>query len=233
MNEIENNTTAENVDNLDSLENILSGYTKPFVDETPAPTVNETKTTWAPWENNANDTGKPDEKISGISIEHNPSGSDPEIRYYKSGPKKGQPRPPRKGQTVSKPTTLQASAFLTGAILLSMVDMLLPMAMAGLNNWRSKVKIKADDLKLSEANKKELTPIADAVLKELNIVASPSLLLGVALFGAYAANMMMVRSEAEAKQKLEKFNNNYESNKATNFAPPSKNDVRSVPNTHY
>lgn len=206
-----------------TLDDIMSEYTAPFVDSAPP-----TNTEQFPWSSAPGTQQTGNKPANGFNITHDPAGSDPEVRLYKSGPKAGQPRPPRKGQPVSKPTNLQASAFLTGALLLSFLDMLLPLALAGLNNWRSKIKIKADDLMMTSKQKEELKPMADAVLRELNVQASPTVLLCIGMVGIYAGNVMMLRSESEMKMKLE-----HEKNKGMADKAPSPNDVRRVPNTHY
>lgn len=219
----ENETPVVESTDFEDIEKILAGYDKPATDSAPV-TSSEPVPGKMPWET---DYKEPSGKQVPFSISHNPSGSDPEIRYYKTGPKAGQPRPARKGQAISKPTEIKASSFLTGAILISMVDMLIPMALAGLNNWRSKVKINADDMKMTDAQKKELDPVATAVLQELNIQASPTLLMGVMMVGIYAGNLMLLRSDAEAKQKLN------EKTKEANIKADSVNNVRRVPNSSY
>lgn len=118
--------------------------------------------------------------------------------YYVSGKKKGQLRPNKTkvSYNPSKPATLSGE-FLTGAIVIMLIDILLPLLFAGINNTVSKKKIDADKLKLTDKQKKEFEPIADAVLKSIKIEANPVLVLAVGLVGAYGMNFYLIKNDIE------------------------------------
>lgn len=161
-------------------------------------------------------------------ITHNPAGSQPTQEYYVRGPKKGQPKPVSKNKApIPPPTTIQASSFLTGAIFLTLLDIFVPTILVGLNNMTSKVKMKYDGMKLTDAQKKELEPVANAVLKEVNLNASPALLLGIAILGSYLPMFLVARSEAQAKHKIN------EKDKKVSFETNTKNDIRKFSNIRY
>jgi len=135
-----------------------------------------------------------------FSITHDPAGSDPKQEYYKRGAKKGLPKPAG-SQSKPKPTTIVASSLITGSLFITMIDIILPMVFAGLNNWRSKVKVDSDKMKMTQRQKDDLAPIGDAVVKELNINANPVALLLIGLGGIYGGNLVMLRNEAEKEMK--------------------------------
>lgn len=238
MSENNNEPTPATGTGLDELEKLLQTYDKPAdisapIEATkPAPVNGD-----FPWLNNGGTgaTIQPEKVPSqGFSISHNPQGSEEPIRYYKTGAKAGQIKPPRKSgkpavNVPQTPNTLQASSFLNGAILLGMLDLLLPMVLCGLNNWRSKIKINPDKLGMTPKQKEELRPAADAVLKELNINASPSLILGIAIVGIYTTNLMLLRSESEAQMKIKQ----NEQAKKTNNQADSVDAIRRVSNARY
>lgn len=118
--------------------------------------------------------------------------------YYQSGKKKGQLKPnkTRVSYQPNKPATLSGE-FLTGAIVIMLIDILLPLIFAGINNTVSKKKIDADKLKLTDKQKKEFEPIADAVLKSVKIEANPLLVLGIGLVGAYGMNFYLLKNDIE------------------------------------
>lgn len=201
------NVTVENPE-LAELSALFKSYDKPAIETTPTgekPIDNSnSEFPWLSTGATGNEKTPVQSPPSGFSITHDPNGSIPKTEYYVRGPKKGQPKPPSKSRpVVPQPTTIQASSFLTGAILLSMVDLIIPVALVGLNNMKSKVKLKADSLKMSDAQKRELAPIADAVLKEMNVNASPVMLLSIALLGVYVPTFLMIKSEAETQAKLD------------------------------
>ncbi len=116
--------------------------------------------------------------------------------YFVSGKKKGQLRKKaRLSYNPTKPATLNGQ-FLTGAIMLTLVDILLPLLFAGINNTLSKKKIDPDKLKLTTEQKKEFEPVADAVLKSIKFEANPVLVLSVGLLGAYGINYFMLKNES-------------------------------------
>jgi hypothetical protein len=120
----------------------------------------------------------------------------PSIEYYRTGKKAGQPRPPKKNAvTVNKATeqTTLSGEILTGALFITMVDLILPMIISGINNRFSKDKIKASDLYLSQKQKNELAPIADRVVKQFDFNGNPNILLLFSMVGIYGANFAMLK----------------------------------------
>lgn len=120
--------------------------------------------------------------------------------YYQSGKKKGQRKPQgtRVSYNPTKPAQLSGE-FLTGSIVIMLIDILLPLIFAGINNTVSKKKIDADKLKLTDKQKKEFEPIADAVLKSIKIEANPVLVLAIGLIGAYGMNFYLIKNDIESE----------------------------------
>lgn len=133
------------------------------------------------------------EKVTPINT--NPAPSINPLDTYKSGKKAGQPRKPRVTATFTpdqNPGSLSGE-LLTGALFLTLVDLLFPIIICGINNRFTKDKIKASDLSLTEKQKKEIAPIADRVLKQINVQANPTLLLFLSMVGIYGANFAVAK----------------------------------------
>lgn len=114
------------------------------------------------------------------------------VEYYKSGKKAGQPKPPKKVRVGYTPTIEMSqinSNLLSGALFLTLVDLVLPMLVAALNNRFSKIKVKASELMMTAKQKNELAPIADKVMSQVNITANPTLLLCISMFAIYGMNL--------------------------------------------
>lgn len=131
------------------------------------------------------------------------------IEYFQRGAKRGQPKPyrpiynnphqqqPQTQFTVSTPppATMGGSAVLNGAMFLVLVDLLFPMILEIANNWLDpKNKISARQLKLDDKQKKDIEPIADMVMKQVNINGNPTWLLIMALAGTYGLNFMALKA---------------------------------------
>jgi len=86
--------------------------------------------------------------------------------------------------TTTAPAPGTVSPFLvTGHLALIVVDALIPTGMAfALNKYGWKVK--RNDLKLTEEERKDIEPIMDIVVKDM--IADPKILLALCLIGAYA-----------------------------------------------
>jgi hypothetical protein len=135
------------------------------------------------------------------------------IRYYQSGSKKGQPRPARQspamtgaiktGVHVNAPvqTVMQGSSILTGAMFITLIDLVFPMLIELGNNLLTKQKISANDLKLTKVQKDELQPLADLVVKQINFTGNPIWLLALSLIGTYAMNFMVLKATGEKPRK--------------------------------
>jgi hypothetical protein len=99
----------------------------------------------------------------------------------------------RKKGSKNKSTDIPESEFidsqlLTGSLLILVIDILFPLVIVTVSNMLNKsAKITAEDLQLTEKQKKDLTPVADAVAKKINI-DNPLLLMVVCLGGIYGMN---------------------------------------------
>lgn len=128
--------------------------------------------------------------------------------YYQTGKKAGQLRPSVSRPKVdvvpnNTPTTISGD-IISGALFMTMIDLLLPMAFVTANNYFSKVKIKPDDLELTAKQKSELEPIAEKVAAQVRLTANPTVVLIFTLAGIYGMNFMKAKINAEAKLVLKK-----------------------------
>lgn len=220
---------------MDNLDAILAGYDKPAnVVSDPAQPQPQPQ---APANDQPMFPGETVPPKQGFSITHNPAGSDPKLEYYVRGPKKGQLKPSKKNSGTSspnsnvKPTSIQASTLLTGAMFITMIDLILPMGFCALHNWQfPDAKIDARDLKMKDYQRNELAPIADAVAREMNINASPVVLLLVGIVGIYGLNMMTLHNEAVAKAKIAKKNEQAKKDSAKTTAENHTKTVPFIPN---
>lgn len=127
-----------------------------------------------------------------------------QVEYYKTGKKAGQPRPNKKAPvTVNRATeqTTLSGEILTGALFITLVDLVMPLIIAGLNNRFSKNKIKASDLSLTQKQKNELAPIADRVVKQFDFNGNPNILLIFSMLGIYGANYAMLKFNSKPDEK--------------------------------
>ncbi len=132
------------------------------------------------------------------------------IQYYRTGKKAGQPKPIKtynQGPPINPgPQGQQSqgvinSELISGALFITLVDLILPVLIAFANNRFSKIKIEADKLQLTEKQRKDLEPVCDQVVRQLNLNANPMVLLTISLGGLYAMNFMLQKSVAESKTK--------------------------------
>jgi hypothetical protein len=184
----------------------------------------------APEPNTANDL---DKLLSGYSTPLNVNGlngnqpqppqqpvTPPVIEYYKTGKKAGQQKPPKKvSVTFTPPPNMQVTGeLISGALFVTLFDMLVPMLVSMLNNFVSKTKIDFADLQLTAKQKDQLAPVADKIVKQLKIDANPLLIGSIAYIGITGINLMAARQLAELKAKeakrkeQEKNQNNYAAN---------------------
>lgn len=84
--------------------------------------------------------------------------------------------------------------ILTGAMFISLIDLALPMIIVTVNNTIDKNnKIAVDKLRLKASQKKELEPIAEEVMKQLELKANPILILIISLVSIYGLNFVNVK----------------------------------------
>jgi len=161
-------------------------------------------------------------------ISHDPS-QVPKQEFYKSGRKAGQPKPPRKGTAPplnpAGQLSIQATVFITGAIFLSMVDLLIPLISTTIYNFiQSKKKdgiiLDCEKMKMTPSQKADLAPVGDAVVRELKLSGSPTVLFLTGLAGVYFMNFIMHKTLTESKALKTKLENE------KNNKHPIKNDGR-------
>lgn len=213
MNTPDMTTDNSTPDSISELDELLKTYDKPSAESEPVESLFPGDRV-TPGGSRGDTVSKPS---ATPFITHDPAGSDTPIEYYVRGAKKGQPKPPRKNAPV-KPTSIQASVLLSGALFITLIDNLMPMIFAGLNNWRSKIKIDSAKLQLTDKQRADLAPVADAVARELNINSNPVPLLLIALAGIYGGNMVMLRNEEERRMKNEAKKEHEKNQKLVNTA---------------
>lgn len=133
--------------------------------------------------------------------------------YYKRGAKKGQPKPLRKittanGQQVytappPQNNQLALSTLISGAMFITLIDLLIPLSIAGLNNLFNKdTKLEADKLKMTQSQRNDLSMVGEAVVRELKINAPHWVLMLIALFGIYGFNaVLLINSQKQLQAK--------------------------------
>lgn len=184
--------TIENMAaNPDELERLLSGYTEPAkVDAPPAQPAGTPPPVAQPTQNGApNWYGNP--------------------AYFQRGKKKGQLRP--NGQryspagvnmSVNPAPTEIAGDIISGALFLSIINLLFPMLFSVLNNMVSKKKIAYEDLQIDDKALKNLEQLSDKALKSIKIEANPVAVLFVTMLGLYTLQFMTVKMIQDIKPKL-------------------------------
>lgn len=130
-------------------------------------------------------------------------------RYYQSGKKAGQLRPdPKIKATYNHNATsnIPATMLINGALFLSVINFIIPMIIVTVNNYLTpKEKMGVKDLQLTKEEKKEIDPLMDATLKQLNIQANPLILLCITLVSSYAMKFVQKKldfgsEETETKE---------------------------------
>lgn len=195
-------------DGMDDLDRLLAGYKTEMEVPNVAPLNNSA--TVAPI-NGTSQPGplpNPNNTPLGISRDVN-ANTYPKQEYYQRGAKKGQPKPPKKGQPAPAPiqnNSLAVSTLITGAMFITLIDLLFPLCIAGLNNLFNKVKIDPEKMKMSTAQKNDLTPHGDAVARELKLSGSPTVLMLIALTGVYGFQYMVTLNQAKKQSQTKKTN---------------------------
>jgi len=87
--------------------------------------------------------------------------------------------------------------LISGSMFLFFVDLVVPFAIASLNNWKSKTKIDGDKLSIPKEQMKQLIPLAEAVVKQLRISGNPVLLLIFGLVTIYGIQFAAVKALAK------------------------------------
>jgi hypothetical protein len=134
---------------------------------------------------------------SGESWEGNPD-------YFQSGSKKGQKRqrkPRTKVEYTGQYAESEVSAdIITGAMFISIIDLLIPMMFITINNYFTGEKLKPSDMTLSAEQQRKLEPVADKAMSYIKLRGNPLILLGLTMLGLYS--MQLVKAKMEYKVKL-------------------------------
>lgn len=125
--------------------------------------------------------------------------------YYQSGKKQGQLRQLKpRGITVgyqpsSEPQEIGGD-LISGAMFMSIIDMLIPGLIVVINNFLVKDKkdiLKISEMQLDEKQIKKLEPLTEATLKQIKLRANPSVLLIFTLLGLYSIQFAKIKFERE------------------------------------
>lgn len=178
------------------IQDILSGYKEPAKIE-PLPVTEQTKPPQQQPEQ-----PKVNEKFPGMPHWYgNPM-------YYQSGKKQGQIKPPPKNGTFKaafqqpqvsvnpETTILTADSIISGALFLTIINVLIPMLMAMVHNMVVKDKkkiIEWEMLQIDAKAQKDLEGLAEKALKQIKIDANPVGILIFAMLGMYAMQFMTVK----------------------------------------
>lgn len=172
-------------------------------------------------QNNNNGSSTVQQPNSSPFITHEPYQGKPE--YYQRGAKKGQLKPPKKGTAPAlNPAgqlSIQATTFITGAIFITLVDLLLPLVITGLYNFMNRknkdgVQLNYETMKMTPSQRNDLAPVGDAVVRELKLNGSPTLLFLLGLAGVYFMNFILNKSKAEKELVLKQAKEQKQNEKA-------------------
>ncbi len=121
--------------------------------------------------------------------------------YVQSGPRAGQKRLRKPKTTMAYTGTYAESEIsadiITGAMFISLVDLLMPMAFVTINNYLTGEKLKPSDLSLSAEQSRKLEPVADRAMQYIKLRGNPLIILGLTLTGLYS--MQLVKAKMEYK----------------------------------
>lgn len=175
------------------LQSLLAGYTEPAKVEQPL----TPPTTPAP---------------SPMPVGHGPASWHGNPMYYQTGKKAGQLKPQRKQSFLQQPANVSVNpgvseisgSIISGALFLTIINLLFPMLFSVVNNMVSKKKIAFEDLQIDDKTLKQLDELSDKALKHIKIEANPVAVLLVTMVGLYAMQFMTVRmiNDIEAKNKM-------------------------------
>jgi hypothetical protein len=155
-----------------------------YKDETPDVSTSSASTSSA-------STSSADSFLTSSQDSEPPWKGDP--RYYQTGKKAGQLRPVRLNK---QPVEISGNLIISGALLLMFIDMVFPVLISLANNRiNKKTQVKPEQLRLTDEQKTQLIPLADAAAKNITVTANPFAVLGVALFGMYGANFISAINE--------------------------------------
>lgn len=186
LTEIEEPVKQETIAPVEDLQSVLNQYAEAATDA-PEPIDNSTPQALPP---------SPEQNTGPVQWQGNPL-------YFQTGKKAGQLRPSVTKAKVefqkdNSPTTVSGE-IISGALFMTMIDLLLPLLFVSANNYFSKTKIKVEDLALTDRQKNELEPIAEKVAAQVRLTANPSIVLIFTLAGMYGIKFMNARLSASIK----------------------------------
>lgn len=182
------------------VEDLMAQYSAPAVNKEPDPVATPNPT-------NAPNPPTPDP----VASQPPPTSGDPSAPYgrYLTGKKAGQPKPPPRQYKYNTPppppppgaTPPPASVsgmLIDGGLFLMLIDIALPLGICALsNNFTDGPKIKPEKLQLTEAQKRQLTPVVDRVMQSIQLTGNPMAVLFIGLITIYGMNFMNAKLEAK------------------------------------
>lgn len=183
--------------NPSDLESLLAGYNEPAKVE-PSPTPAATQQPIQPNTNNG----------------HGPASWYGNPMYYQTGKKAGQLKPPKKAPFYQQPVNVSVNPnsseisgdIISGALFLTIINLLFPMLFSVINNMVSKKKMAYEDLQIDEKTLKQLDSLSEKALKHIKIEANPVGILIFTMIGLYTLQFMTVKmlNDIEPKLKVSK-----------------------------
>ena len=130
--------------------------------------------------------------------------------YYQRGKKKGTLRPNGAKPFYQQPVNMSVNPgpseisgdIITGALFLTIINLLVPMFFSVVNNMVSKRKVAYEDLQIDDKTLKQLDELANKALKHVKIEANPVAVLIVTMIGLYALQFMTVKMLSDVKPKI-------------------------------
>lgn len=175
---------------IDEIEQFLSGYKEPL--KIPTQDVNQTT-------GSIQQPTPPQSQPGGEFWKGDP-------RYYQRGAKKGQLRPTplqARIKPVSTPANIEGNAIISGALLITLIDLLIPLAITAVNNLATDKKVKPEMLQMTQKQKDTLAPVCDQVAQYINLTGNPVIILTVSLIGIYGMNFLMIKQSIPNVKKQE------------------------------
>lgn len=89
--------------------------------------------------------------------------------------------------------SIDSDPLLNGALFLTLIDVIIPLVLCGVNNYMSGTKVNPDDLQLTEKQKNQLAPLAEKVVQKYNMNIDPTAGLIIAIVGIYGMNFLALK----------------------------------------
>lgn len=128
--------------------------------------------------------------------------------YFQSGPKQGQKRQRKPRTTMAYTGKYEESEIsadvITGAMFLSVVDLLIPMLFITINNYITGENLKPGDMALSTEQLKKLETVADRAMSYIKLRGNPLIILGLTMLGLYSMTLVKAKMMYKVKMMNEK-----------------------------